>query len=301
MKKGVIVFLVLIIAGGAYGQSAPWQIGPVLIPNPPIIDITNFLKAIENGYTMAEQLQALYNTIKNSYDQLQQQIKSFESFDFSQLDAKDPLGSWRSIMTYADRMMTYEENIESILSNKNMKIGNASYSLGDLLTSNPVDTVTGMADEAVGFVAIDPFEKKLTPEEKAAFHAKYGMSYGHYMRYNTVGEALQKKAAEIQAYNGALEADIITDRERLDTIVAMDTDTESTVKNAQKINSIMAVRSQDLKTKTKIMASIAELYGENLVQSQERRKARQEERNVNNYDMADGLVRMLESDSGKYK
>jgi hypothetical protein len=198
-------------------------------------------------------------------------------------------------------MMTYEENIESILSNKNLKIGNASYSLGDLLTSNPVNTVAGMTEEAVGFVAIDPFERKLTPQEKAAFHSKYGMSYGHYMRYNAIGEAMQKKAAEVQAYNGALEAEIITDRQRLDEITATDADSQSTVQQAQRINSILAVRSQDLKTRTKILMSLAEIYGEERISNQESRKARQEERNANDYDLAEGLINMLGNDRSEYK
>jgi hypothetical protein len=299
--KRILGLVSLILLGMEGFTQTPWQVGPVMIPNPPIIDITNLIKTIENGYTMAEQLYSMYNLIQNSYEQLQEQIKSFQSFDFNQLDARDPLGSWRSIMTYADRMMTYEENIENILSNKNIRIGNASYSLGDLLTSNPLSTVTGMAEEAVGFVAIDPFERKLTPEEKAMFHQKYGMSYGHYMRYNMIGDALQKKAAEIQAYNGHLEAEIITDRKRLDEIMATDPNAESQVKNAQKINSIMAIRSQDLKTSTKIMMNISEVYGETMIQNQETRKARQEERNANDYDLAEGLIDMLRSDKSEYK
>jgi conjugal transfer/entry exclusion protein len=267
----------------------------------PVIDITNIIASIENGYTLVQQLEAMYNNIQNSYEQLQKQIKSFESFDFNELDARDPLGSWRSIMTYADRMMTYEENIESILNNKNLKIGNASYSLGDLLTSNSIITVAGMMEEAVGFVAVDPFERKLSPEEKAIFHQKYGMSYGHYMRYNYIGEALQKKAAEIQAYNDALEKELITDRKRLDEIVKVDISTESTIKNVQKMNSLMIIKSQDLKTMTKVVASMSELLGKTMVQNQERRKARHEEQNLNNFDLAEGLVRMIEGDKKKYK
>ncbi len=81
----------------------------------PVIDITGIITAIENGYTMVKQLYATYDNIKTSYDQLQQQIKSFESFDISTLDARDPLGAWRSINTYADRMLTYEQNIQAIL------------------------------------------------------------------------------------------------------------------------------------------------------------------------------------------
>jgi conjugal transfer/entry exclusion protein len=259
----------------------------------PVIDITNILASIENGYTMVQQLQAMYNNIQNAYQQLQQQIKSFESFDFSQLDARDPLGSWRSIMTYADRMMTYEENIESILNNRNLKIGKDSYSLTDVFTSNPIDTAKGMAQEGVGFVAVDPFEKKLTPEEKAAFHSKYGMSYGHYMRYNTIGEALQKKAAESIAYTQGMQENINEDRERLDKIVEQDADADSIIKQQQKTNSILAVQAQDTKTQANLLAKIGEMMGAAAAQNQEERKARQEERNINDLDMAEGLVNMI--------
>jgi conjugal transfer/entry exclusion protein len=283
--KRIIAAVVLILAGNftAAGQGYP------------VIDITNILASIENGYTLVQQLEAMYNNIKNSYQQLQRQIKNFESFDFSQLDARDPLGSWRSIMTYADRMMTYEENIEGILNNRNLKIGNDAYSLTDIFTSNPIDTAYGMAQEGVGFVAVDPFERKLTAEEKAVFHSKYGMSYGHYMRYNQIGEALQKKAAESVAYTQGMQENINEDRERLDRIVEQDADSESIVKQQQKANSILAVLAQDTKTQANILAKMGEMIGSMAAQNQEERKARMEERNTNDLDLAEGLVKMIES------
>jgi conjugal transfer/entry exclusion protein len=282
MKKKMVV-LVLVFAGSlnVFGQGYP------------VIDITNILASIENGYTLVQQLEAMYNNIQNAYKQLQQQIKSFESFDINQLDARDPLGSWRSIMTYADRMMTYEENIESIMNNKNLKIGNDAYSLTDIFTSNPIDTAYGMAQEGVGFVAVDPFERKLTPQEKAAFHSKYGMSYGHYMRYNAIGEALQKKGAESVAYMRAMQENINEDRERLDNIVAEDADADSIIKQQQRTNAIMAVQAQDSKTQGQILAKIGEMMGAMATQNQEERKARQEEKNSNDLDLAEGLVNMI--------
>jgi conjugal transfer/entry exclusion protein len=281
--KRIGLVIVLIITGklNVFGQGYP------------VIDITNILASIENGYTMVQQLEAMYNNIQNAYQQLQNQIKNFESFDFNQLDAKDPLGSWRSIMTYADRMMTYEENIESILNNKNLRIGNDAYSITDIFTSNPLDTAYGMAQEGVGFVAVDPFERKLTPEEKAMFHQKYGMSYGHYMRYNLIGEALQKKAAESVAYMQSMEQNISDDRERLDNIVAEDVDADSIIKQQQKANSILAIQAQDTKTQANILAKIGMMIASAAAQNQEERKARREARNSNDLDVAEGLVKMI--------
>jgi conjugal transfer/entry exclusion protein len=275
--------VVLVIAGtsGVFGQGFP------------VIDMTNILASIENGYTLVQQLEAMYNNIQNAYNQLQQQIKSFESFDTNQLDAKDPLGSWRSIMTYADRMMTYEENIERIMNNKNLKIGNEAYSLTDLFTSAPFDAAYGMAQDGIGFVVVDPFERKLTAQEKAAFHQKYGMSYGHYMRYNSIGEALQKKGAESVAYMREMQENINEDRERLDTIVAEDVDADSIIKQQQRTNAILAVQAQDAKTQGNILAKIGEMMGAAAAQNQEERKARREERNSNDLDLAEGLVNMI--------
>jgi len=282
-KKIIVLVMVLtIMAGmGAAAQGAP------------VIDITNIMTAVENGYTLAQQLQTLYNNLKISYDQLQQQIKSFESFDFNSLDVKDPLGSWKSINTYADRMMTYEQNIESIINRKDIKIGNGSYSLGDIFTTPPTKTMQSMAMDGLSFTVIDPFEKKLTPQEKAAFHQKYGMSYGNYMRINQMGEMMKKKSAEVVGYSDSLQKNLAEDREKLDSISGDLFESESTIQQQQINNAMLAIMAQDIKTQANLLGKIAEQLAVNSSQALLEKQAMQDEINMNDLGFAAGLIKML--------
>jgi len=245
----------------------------------PVIDISAIIAAIENGYTMVQQLQTMYDSLKTSYDQLNQQIKSFESFDLNALDAKDPLGSWKSLTTYADRMATYEQNIESIINKKDIKIGNASYSLGDIFTSPDV---------------VDELEGKLTPDEKKIFHQKYGMSYGNYMRIGQMKDMLQKKAAEVVGYSGSLLGNLAEDRERLDAITKETFASESAVQQQQINNSVLTIMAQDMKTQANLVGSIANQLATSAAQLQMEKEAMKNEINMNSLGIAEGFLKMLE-------
>jgi conjugal transfer/entry exclusion protein len=256
----------------------------------PVMDITNILSSIQNGYTMVQQLQAMYNNLKTAYDQLQQQIKNFESFDFNALDAKDPLGSWRSLTTYADRMMTYEQNIETIVKRKDIRIGNGSYSLGDLFTT-PV--MKDMAMDAWNFTVVDPFEKRLTPAEKTVFHRKYGMSYGNYMRINQMGEILKKKASEVAGYSGSLQQNLAEDREKLSSITGNLFGSESAVQQQQINNAVLSIMAQDVKTQANLLGEIANQVATASAQAQIEKQAQREEINMNGLDFSEGFMNML--------
>jgi len=293
MKKLLLIIAVSCgVTAWAQTPAQPW--GP--IPNPPIIDITNLIHAVENGMTLYEQLADLYQTIKSNVERIQEQIKYFESFDLRQLSLTDPLGSWSKIMTYGNRMITYEENIESILNRKDIKIGGASYSLSDLYTIDPVTNVTNMAGGAIDYVIIDPFEKKLTPEEKAVFHQKYGMSYGHYLRYHRIGEWLSKKAAEITAYNGKLEEELADDRKAIQSMLEDNNSDPGWVKEQQKINALLAAKNQELKTRTKLIADIAALYANNAVKAKMDTEIPQKS---NDADFGENYLKIMENNGKK--
>jgi len=296
MKKSLIIAVLCCIAAFAPAQTLdqPWGI----IPNPPVIDATNLIHALENGMEMYEQLKSIYQTIKTNVERLKEQIKNFESFDLRQLSLEDPLGSWRRIMTYGNRMITYEENIESILNRKDIKIGGASYSLADIYRTNPITNITDMAGSAIDYAIIDPFEKQLTPEEKAVFHQKYGMSYGHYMRYHKIGEGLLKKAAEVTAYNKKLQEELTADREAIQSMLE-DNDNDSGgswVREQQKINSLLMAKNQELRTKTKLVADLADMYAQNAAKANMDMEARQKN---NDADFGENYFKILEKTGSK--
>jgi len=300
MKKYLLIIAALCrvaVLAPAQTPAQPWTV----TPNPPVLDFTNLIHAIENGMQMYEQVMSIYQTIKTNIERLDQQRRAFEALDLRQLSISDPLGSWRKIMTYGDRMITYEENIEAILNRKDIKIGNSSYSLADLYMVNPVTNVTDMTNSAIDYAIADPFEKQLTPEEKAVFHQKYGMSYGHYMRYRKIGEALSKKAAEVTAYNGKLEEELAEDREAIQSMLEDASEggansDGSWVYEQQKINVLLTAKNQELKTKTKLIADIADMYANNAAKAKMDREIRQKN---NDSDLGENYLKMMEKTGKK--
>jgi hypothetical protein len=279
-KKTAVLVLVLgiMVNAGAFAQGYP------------VIDVTAIVAAIQNGYTMAENLQAMYTNVKTSYEQLQQQIKSFESFNFNQLDANDPLGSWKSINTYANRMKTYEQNIEGIINRKDIKIGNDTYSLRDVFMS-PGSTAEDLVFGGINYV-LDPLNVKLSPPEIKAFHHKYGISAANQMRINQLGEMMKKKAAEVVGYAESLQKNINEDRERLEAIVKDIFGSESIIQQQQVNNAVLAIMAQDTKTQGQLLGDIAQQIAANFAQEQIRKEAMREEININDLEISEGYLKL---------
>jgi len=258
----------------------------------PVIDISNIISSIENGYTLVQQVQAMYENIKNGIEQLNETRKNFEALDIRELSLKDPLGSWRKIMTYGNRMMSYEENMEAVINKKNLKIGNNFYSLADLFICP--STIPDMAGGGAGFVAVDPFSKKLTPEEQAVFHSKYGMSYGHYLRIHTLGTKIGEKAAELSGYSGKLEENLKEDRDALSKMNNEASDVNSIVEQAQVTNAQLAAQCQELKSQTSLLSKVGEEMASEAARNQLQRQVMEDAKNNSDVDVADGYIRMLD-------
>jgi prefoldin subunit 5 len=281
MKRKIMAIALAAICGGS------------VFAGYPVIDISNIIASIENGYTLVQQVQAMYENIKNGIEQLDAARKNFEKFDIKELSLKDPLGSWGKIMTYGNRMMTYEENMEAVINKKNLKIGNSSYSLADLFTSP--STIPEMAVGAVGFTAVDPFSKKLTPEEQAVFHSKYGMSYGHYLRIHTLGVKIGEKAAELTGYSGKLEENLKEDRDTLSKMTDEISDVDSIVEQAQVTNAQLTAQCQELKSQTSLLSKLGEEMASEAARNQLQKQAMENAKNNSDADVADGYIKMLDN------
>jgi len=279
-RKFMAITLALLTCGGVFAGY-------------PVIDINNIIASIENGYTLVQQVQAMYENIKNGIEQLNEARKNFEALDVKQLSIKDPLGSWGKIMTYGNRMMTYEENMESIINKKNLKIGTGSYSLADLFISP--STIPDMAGDGAGFVAIDPFSKKLTPEEQAIFHSKYGMSYGHYLRIHTLGVKTMEKAAELTGYADSFAKNLKEDREALSKMNDTMSDSKSIVEQAQVTNAQLAAQCQELKSQTSLLGRLGEEIASEAARKQILEQAIENAKNNSDSDVADGYIKMLDN------
>jgi len=285
MKRRILAIVLALICGGS------------VFAGYPVIDISNIIASIENGYTLVQQLQSMYENIKNGIEQLNETRKNFEAFDVKQLSLKDPLGSWGKIMTYGNRMMTYEENMEAVVNRKNLRIGNSSYSLADLFTSP--STIPDMINDGSGFVAVDPFSKKLSPQEQAIFHSKYGMSYGHYLRIHSLGVKIGEKAAELTGYSGKLEENLKEDREALSKMKDETSDGSSIVEQAQVTNAQLAAQSQELKTQTTLLGKLGEEMASESARNQLQKQALEDAKNNSDADVADGYIKILEKTGKK--
>jgi len=279
MKRKIVAAVLAVFGGG--GVFAGY----------PVIDISNIIASIENGYTLVQQLQAMYENVKNNVEQLNETRKNFEAFDVKQLSMKDPLGSWGRIMTYGNRMMTYEENMEAIINRKDLKIGNSSYSLADLFITP--STMPGMVGDGIGFVAVDPFSKKLSAEEQAIFHSKYGMSYGHYLRIHTLGIKAGEKAAELTGYADSFEKNLKEDRDALSKMNDQMSGGKSIVEQAQVTNAQLAAQCQELKSQTSLLSKLGEEIAAEAARNQLLKQAMDEAKKNSDSDVSEGYLKML--------
>jgi hypothetical protein len=266
----------------------------------PVIDFTNIIAAIENGYTLYEQVQTMYTQLETSYRNLETTIKGFQAFDFNNLDPKDPLGTWRNIMTYGNRQMNLVNNIERIINTKDMKIGNNSFSLADIYSdpSNIVSLATGGVD----FVLVDPFERELSVEEKARFHARYGMSYGNYMRYNAIGEAIDKKAQEIKAYAKNAKEETEKDTAFLDSMGEQITAAgESQVKQGAITNALLQFVGQQLMNLDSVMSNLAEITADIGEVNRSIRKKQESAATSHNLNVSNSVIKAIEVIPPHYK
>jgi len=257
----------------------------------PVIDVANVIATVEGGYTMAQQLQAMYANIKNSVEQLDEMRKDFEPYEIKDMNMKDPLGSWNRIMTYGDRMKAYEENMESIINAKNLKIGNDTYSLADLYNYSSIKPEN--MNDFSGFTAIDPLSRKLSLEEQQIFISKYGKSYGNFLRVLTLEAKTGEIAAELTGYAESFAKNLKEDREVLARILDEVPGAGSIVKQAQVTNAQIAAQCQELKSQTMFLGKIGEAIASEAGRKETINKAMEEVKKNSNVDVADGYLKML--------
>jgi len=244
MKKIIFILLMVLLCGNVFAQGTP------------VIDITAIIAFLENLYQLQDQYVATLQQLENSYKQMEQTIKNYRMPDFSNLDAKDPLGSWGTIMSEANSQMEYLNKIEYTMNNKNMKLGNFSFSIADMF--NPKQQINGVL-ETGKFLFFDPWQTR-TPQEKALFHAKYGMSPGNYLKYNYLGEGIKNFGAKTKAELLEIDARQKRDQEMLETIiVGANNDESQNVKSAAMLG-VMGKIAGKLDRQEKIMKELADSF-----------------------------------------
>jgi len=144
-------------------------------------------------------------------------------------------------------------------------------------------------------VAVDPFSKKLSPQEQAIFHSKYGMSYGHYLRIYNLGVKIGEKAAELTGYSGKLDENLKEDREALSKMKDETSDGNSIVEQAQVTNAQLAAQSQELKSQTSLLSKLGEEIATDAARNQLQKQALEDAKNNSDVDVADGYIKILDN------
>ena len=158
-----------------------------------VIDLQAIAAAIQNGVTMAQQLEATYNQLRGTYEQIQQTAEQMKSMDMSKLSKK----ALQSLTGNSDMLEDYLNNLENIYDEKNMKIGNISFSLNDLYNTDVYSKISKDFGIEMGKSI-----GSLTAQQLKEFANTYGIDYEQYLRMAALAQETGKKAKEIKAMNG---------------------------------------------------------------------------------------------------
>lgn len=158
-----------------------------------VIDLQAIAAAIQNGVTMAQNLEATYNQLRGTYEQIQQTAEQMKSMDMSKLSKKALQGLTGS----SDLLEDYLNNLENIYDEKNMKIGNISFSLNDLYNTDVYSRISKDFGIEMGKSL-----GSMTAQQLKDFADKYGIDYEQYLRMAALAEETGKKAKEIKAMKG---------------------------------------------------------------------------------------------------
>ncbi len=195
-------------------------------------DITAIATAIENGLTMYKNLQTSIEQFQKTCEEIDKIKEQMVSFDLSEYDWSE----WDTFLHAADDFMSLQDDLQSAINAKNMKIGDVNFSLRDLYTT---DLWINLMDES---------EKKLDPrniseEDQRRFISRHGMTVDHYLKFTNLEEQIATKSQEVVVVTAA--ADKAT-REIADQAVKIPVESDSE-------KSALDISNQQGKVQTDIM------------------------------------------------
>lgn len=135
-------------------------------------DLTAIAAAIENGLTMYNNLMTTIEQYQRTCEQIKMKVKEMQDFDWSSIDPK----SLDSFLGTVDNFMSLQDDLDSIINSKNMKIGDLTFSLSDVYST---DFVLNLMNETER--KLDP--RNISESEQKAFIARHGMTVDHYMKF----------------------------------------------------------------------------------------------------------------------
>lgn len=179
----------------------------------PVIDNANLIQAIDQVYSMHEQVQNTITQIENQYRQIQQAVEKAKSIDWSSIRFDGDFDIRNDIKDATSRVGAIQQqalNIKSILNKPSFSAGSFRYSIADLCGANEngqnVETVAkglfGYFSENMKNIG-KSLVGQLTPTQRRAVRRKYGIPPETIFAINQTTE--QIKANTTKAISEATE------------------------------------------------------------------------------------------------
>ena len=150
-------------------------------------DITAIATAIENGLVMYQDLQNAIQQYQKICEQLENTKKQMESFDFSSYDYT----KFSKFKNAATDFLSIGENMENLIESKSMKVGNLSFSLKDLYTTNFYSKALSEAEKNLN-------PANMTEEQKKDFKKRHGLDPSEWYLMASIQEEIGNTSAKVK-------------------------------------------------------------------------------------------------------
>lgn len=182
-------------------------------------DAAAVIQTIENGYKLYEQLVTLYGQLEYAVQQAKAMKDMAMSIDFSTLDLKDPLGSFRTLVSTTDRLMTHYDNIENAI-NQKRAIAGVNVSIADVFTKGYLDENGNLIGEIE--YPWDPFTIGMTDKEVERLYQRYGMTPAHFAKVKALESAVTTYMEEVVANTQFAKTEIVRMQEVTEKMANLD-------------------------------------------------------------------------------
>lgn len=146
------------------------------------IDVAAIATAIENGYTMYQNLQTAIKNMQMYAQQLQYLYDNAKSLNIEEIAGVD-YASFLNSMGLSDEYSQKIRDVQSIIKNKSMTISGVNFSIEDLYTTDVY--------KKLGRVGLNEM-KNMTEEEKIEFQNEMGITAEQAIKMNAVTSELNK-------------------------------------------------------------------------------------------------------------
>lgn len=159
------------------------------------IDVAAIATAIENGYTMYQNLQTAIKNMQMYAQQLQYLYDNAKSLNIEEIAGVD-YASFLNSMGLSDEYSQKIRDVQSIIKNKSMTISGVNFSIEDLYTTDVY--------KKLGRVGLNEM-KNMTEEEKIEFQNEMGITAEQAIKMNAVTSELNKTMTKSIAKLEAVE------------------------------------------------------------------------------------------------